>query len=597
MTKSGRRHLRLHPGDRAAGARDSGRDIVATAKCNECHQQLGGIPGDTPESSGAGFHGGSRNETRYCVVCHTEQRKYGRTEATHRPGARCTFTQRAPTWSTAARSATCRTTSTRSTWASSWRRRTTTTAACSTTRRCSRRTCATAPSATTARRPRRRKTAQGDNWKNVPSRLACGACHDGINFATGKGVTIADALKGLTSTTASTAAHGGGAQADDSPCAPCHTPDRHRHGAPAGDAAEPENALHVARRRTRNTNAAWIASNTEPPAGGRDQGHLRHPERVAATPAKQPVMVFRMLQNGARGLQHLRAGAADPATGQGDAGTTSWARRARTSCSRCRRTASPRRRTSTATRQRLPAQHLERHGHRHRRRARSTGPDANGYYTVTLTGVDDPRQRGDADRRPRLLVQRDEHAAADADQPGTDAIADPCDRSDRRTRPTCRSAQPNMIGGLIVIAPNVAEGGDRLHRPPRRSSRTRAATSATRSSARSPTDAFHGGQRNDGTTCSWCHTPEPAPAAAGRRTRPASSTRSTRGAKRSVPFTWHASSTTRIVRRRQVPGRARRTARPATCRAPTTSARGVDERAAEPAVPHGAPASTAAPAR
>ncbi len=59
---------------------NSGRDIVATAKCNECHQSLGGIPGDNPESSGAGFHGGNRNDTHYCVVCHTEQRKYGRTE-------------------------------------------------------------------------------------------------------------------------------------------------------------------------------------------------------------------------------------------------------------------------------------------------------------------------------------------------------------------------------------------------------------------------------------------------------------------------------------------------------------------------------------
>ena len=69
----------------------SGRDIVSTAKCNECHQQLGGIPGDDPESSGAGFHGGARSETRYCVVCHTEQRKYGRTEATYDPNT-LTFT-------------------------------------------------------------------------------------------------------------------------------------------------------------------------------------------------------------------------------------------------------------------------------------------------------------------------------------------------------------------------------------------------------------------------------------------------------------------------------------------------------------------------
>lgn len=46
---------------------------------------------------------------------------------------------------------------------------------------------------------------QGDNWKNKPSRLACGACHDGVNFATGAG-------------------HGlGGVRTDDSACAICHT--------------------------------------------------------------------------------------------------------------------------------------------------------------------------------------------------------------------------------------------------------------------------------------------------------------------------------------------------------------------------------------
>jgi OmcA/MtrC family decaheme c-type cytochrome len=62
---------------------DSGREIVATAKCEECHRKLGGIAGDDPESSAAGFHGGGRNNTQYCVVCHTEQRKFGRKEATY----------------------------------------------------------------------------------------------------------------------------------------------------------------------------------------------------------------------------------------------------------------------------------------------------------------------------------------------------------------------------------------------------------------------------------------------------------------------------------------------------------------------------------
>ncbi|MFA7282690.1 MAG: OmcA/MtrC family decaheme c-type cytochrome, partial [Sterolibacterium sp.] len=56
------------------------------------------------------------------------------------------------------------------------------------------------------------KTADGDNWKSVPSRLACGACHDGINFATGQGTTAAKATTG----------HIGGAKANDAQCVLCH---------------------------------------------------------------------------------------------------------------------------------------------------------------------------------------------------------------------------------------------------------------------------------------------------------------------------------------------------------------------------------------
>lgn len=56
------------------------------------------------------------------------------------------------------------------------------------------------------------KTADGDNWKNVPSRLACGACHDGIDFATGKGTRLEGDTLG----------HIGGAKADDKQCVLCH---------------------------------------------------------------------------------------------------------------------------------------------------------------------------------------------------------------------------------------------------------------------------------------------------------------------------------------------------------------------------------------
>ena len=62
-------------------AADAQRDIVANAKCEGCHRTLGGIPGLSGDAASAGFHGGSRNNVQYCVVCHTDQRKYGQTEA------------------------------------------------------------------------------------------------------------------------------------------------------------------------------------------------------------------------------------------------------------------------------------------------------------------------------------------------------------------------------------------------------------------------------------------------------------------------------------------------------------------------------------
>ena len=69
------------------------------------------------------------------------------------------------------------------------------------------------------------QTKDGDNWKNVPSQLACGACHDGINFATGTGTTLADNYADIAAgnpagTTQS--GHQGGSQADNSYCTVCH---------------------------------------------------------------------------------------------------------------------------------------------------------------------------------------------------------------------------------------------------------------------------------------------------------------------------------------------------------------------------------------
>jgi OmcA/MtrC family decaheme c-type cytochrome len=85
-------------------------------------------------------------------------------------------------------------------------------------------------------------TPNGDNWKNNPSMLACGACHDGINFATGGGVTLADKAKDAAADLAAYNAapapkpplgtlvpigttqsgHVGGPQSDNGACNLCH---------------------------------------------------------------------------------------------------------------------------------------------------------------------------------------------------------------------------------------------------------------------------------------------------------------------------------------------------------------------------------------
>jgi OmcA/MtrC family decaheme c-type cytochrome len=203
---------------KAVTATDPSRDIVATAKCNECHSSLGGIPGDTPGSSAALFHGGARNDVRYCVVCHTDQRKYGRSEATVTAtgydSAKGTYlingitVGNLPTHIHKIHMGE-KLTRTGYNYGDLLYNEVTYPQPITNCVKCH------DGSATSTA-----KTANGDNWKNVPSRLACGACHDGVNFAKNTGVTLEDFAAGKTS---SSPAHIGGVKTDDSQCAICHT--------------------------------------------------------------------------------------------------------------------------------------------------------------------------------------------------------------------------------------------------------------------------------------------------------------------------------------------------------------------------------------
>jgi OmcA/MtrC family decaheme c-type cytochrome len=527
---------------KAVAATDASREVVAVAKCNECHRQLGGFPGADPQSAGAAFHGGSRNETRYCVVCHTEQRKYGKAEA----NATINATTNSFTVSTGmvnGRAVGNLPNLIHKTHMGALLAKKNYNFGGvlfnevlypQDIRNCTK--CHDASDTSTA------KTAQGDNWKNAPSALACGACHDGIDFATGKGVTLADAAKGLVSTDilGTGRAHPAPADltADDSKCALCHNAQSIDVAHLPVTPPNKDNAL-LAGGTNNNTNAAWIASNTSRlPAGAIKVSYeIQSVDTVVDTSVtpnvKRPRMTFRLLQNGVvKPLNTFATAAVNATTGTKEIwdnfmGAPSVyfvyalpqddvTAPADFNASALAYLRSLWNGTITSTNPALPP---------------LSGPDANGWYTAVLPGAVIP------DTAVMLTGGLGFSYGVKATLPLTQTNVD--------GYPVTPSpvvgltpGMPNASGGLIVIAPNVTKVGTGYtgRRPIVEDARCNACHQELGTFTE---DAFHAGQRNDGTTCSWCHTPN--------RNSSGWSADSTSfvhaihgGAKRSVKFNWHA---------------------------------------------------------
>jgi len=301
----------------------------------------------------------------------------------------------------------------------------------------------------------------------------------------------ADAELGLTT---SQYGHIGGAQADDSKCALCHGPAAidvyHLPVTPPNTAS----ALHVA-GGSANTNAAWLATNT-----------LRLPEgaikvsydlkSVSRNADKRPVMVFRMLQNGARtDLNVFATAAVNAATGTKEIWDNFMG-----SPSAYFAFAVPQDGiTAPADFNGSASGYLRKiwDGTATGSGAGTlTGPDADGYYTVTLTGVTIP------DNAVMLTGGLGYSYNVSSTLPLTQTnVADyPVAAS------PINHASGNEIGGLIVVAPNVqkvATGytGRRAIVEDARCNKCHQELNVFTE------DSIHAGQRNDGTTCSWCHNP------------------------------------------------------------------------------------------
>ena len=167
------------------------RGVVDISKCNECHTKL------EP-------HGG-RIDTRYCAVCHNDQRKYGRAEATSGATATPPTTFTGSTYKIDGAAAGdlpamvhrihmgTGLTKTGYNYGGLLYEKIGYSMLDGGARMCSK--CHSA-------------APQAANWNTKPSRLACGTCHDAVNFVTGVNH----------GTTAN-----GGPQLDDKLCGSCHT--------------------------------------------------------------------------------------------------------------------------------------------------------------------------------------------------------------------------------------------------------------------------------------------------------------------------------------------------------------------------------------
>jgi OmcA/MtrC family decaheme c-type cytochrome len=164
-----------------------------------------------------------------------------------------------------------------------------------------------------------------------------------------------------------------------------------------------------------------------------------------------------------------------------------------------------------------------------------SGPNATGFYTATITGSTIPANA--VMLTGGLGYSYNVRTSLPLTQ--TNLAAYPVAAA---TAAVLTANMPNKTGGLITLAPNaqtVATGftGRRAIVEDARCNKCHQELGTFTE------EAFHAGQRNDGTTCSWCHNPNRA--SSGWSADSTSFVHAIHAAaKRTVPFNWHAASPT-----------------------------------------------------
>ena len=477
---------------KAVAATDTQREIVKVANCFECHGKFSGIHG------GNHLQGtpGSRQDTRTCVLCHTEQQKYGFAEVTTTATGYTGDTRKINGQAVGYFPAFIHRlhmgdelNKTGYSFAGVLFNEVTYPQDKRNCRKCH-------AGDSTAQLA---DTPQGNNWKTNPSRAACGACHDQVDFTTG-------------------ANHIGGRQTTDALCTICHADvDIELYHIPVAP-PNPDNVL--AGGTVSITNAASIAPYlTNLPAGA---SKISYDVSSVSVSAGKPVIKFKFKKDGtdvvfntysATGKTELmdnfvgspsvyftfavpQDNIASPA--DFNASVSGYIKRIWNG-------------TATGT-----------------SAGTISGPDTSGYYTITLTGVTIPATAtmftGGVGFTYSLTT-----SAATTTQPltQTNVSGYPFDAA-------------KLTGGLIVRTPviwkvatgytarrNIVENArcDKCH------------------AQLGVTPTFHAGQRNDAQVCNWCHRPNQT--SSGWSARSSNFIHGIHGAeKRSVPFGWHSPSLT-----------------------------------------------------
>lgn len=473
------------------GAVTEKRDVVDVANCNTCHGKVGTT---TP-------HGG-RVDTKYCVMCHTDQRKMGRADSTVSGSALSGTVYRVD--------------------GKSWLDFPTMvhkihmgeelTIAGSNAAGVQfneikfpqdQRNCTKCHSGSSA--------LQADNWKAVPSTTACTACHDNVNMATG-------------------ANHEVGAKTDTE-CAVCHKPaDIALYHIPVTP-MDPNNCLTMvgAAGCSNNTHAAAMASNQDNlPSGAIKVTYDVSSVSLWTDPAgsatnstgaaiTRPQMVFKMLQNGTAVPFQANSNAEIWANFIGSPSLYFWFSVPQDGI------AAPSDLNASAS------VYLKNIWKTSPVGGTLTGPDASGYYTAKLTNVVVPASA-------KMFTGGMGYSYSLA-------LTQPLTQINLAKYPYNSG---NKTGGLIVIAPNVykpaAANTSTVFTNARRSIVDNAKCNACHQRLGAFTaHGFHAGQRNDGPTCAVCHN--------ANRTSSGWSADSTTfihgihgASKRQVAFNWHSVS-------------------------------------------------------